>query len=85
MSWAVYGTIFRITPESGASFTVTGGFMNAAIRSLEMVPKVFLKLVSVFKEASKNLVRYGILIFLEIRTPKQFNNHQRIYRKYCLT
>jgi hypothetical protein len=40
IAWAVYGTIFRITASSGASFTVTGGFLDAA--------------TSVFKEARKN-------------------------------
>jgi hypothetical protein len=41
IAWAVYGTIFRITASSGASFTVTGGFLDAA--------------TSVFKEARKTL------------------------------
>ncbi len=36
-------------PGSGASFTVTGGFLNAATSSLKRITG------SVFKEASKNL------------------------------
>jgi hypothetical protein len=54
MSWAVYGTIFRITTGYGASFTVTGGFLNAATITLKRDGRIF-KLASVFKEARKNL------------------------------
>jgi hypothetical protein len=42
-------------PGSRASFTVTWGFLNAATSSLNRVTGRILKLVSVFKEASKIL------------------------------
>jgi hypothetical protein len=60
MSWSVYGTIFRIPAGSGASFTVTGGFLNWGVTG------GLKKLVSVFKEASKNLA----FDFLIIKTNK---------------
>jgi hypothetical protein len=55
MSWAAYGTM-----GSGASFTVTGGFLNTATSSLNRVTGRILKIstVSVFKEASKNFAFY---------------------------
>ncbi len=42
-------------PDSGESYSGTGGFRNAETRSWWWRLEGFLKLVSVFKEASKNL------------------------------
>jgi hypothetical protein len=51
--WAVYGTKFRITAGgSGSSFTVTGGFLNAATITLK---RVIGRILVFFKEARKNL------------------------------
>jgi hypothetical protein len=51
LSWTVYGTIFRITPGSGASFTEKGAFLKCRNKLFEEVTGRILK--SVFKEASK--------------------------------
>ncbi len=67
-------------PGYRASFTVTGGFLNAVTRSLKKVTGRIFKyyLVSVFKEAIKNLA-FG---FLSNKDEQNFKNHKRIYRNY---
>jgi hypothetical protein len=49
--------LFNSQPGCGASFTVTGGFLNAATSSSKGVTGRILKIstVTVFKEASNNL------------------------------
>jgi hypothetical protein len=42
--------------ETTQVLQVTGGFMNAATSSLKRVTEGFLKLVSVFKEASQDFL-----------------------------
>jgi hypothetical protein len=56
MSWEVYGTITESHPGNVASFSVTGGFLNATRRLLE----VFLKLLSFLKKQTKTLSRKNI-------------------------
>jgi hypothetical protein len=51
MSWAVYGTILESQPGSGASFTVTDGFLNAATSSLKRVTGRILKISKCFQRS----------------------------------
>jgi hypothetical protein len=60
------------------SFQNHSGFLNAITSSLKRFLKGVIKLVNIFKEASKT----WYLIFLAIRTPKKLKNRQHIYRKY---
>ncbi len=63
---------------SGASFTVNGGFLNAATSFWTRLLVGFLNLISVFKEANKNLA----FDFVSNKDLQNFKNHKRIYRKY---
>jgi hypothetical protein len=57
-SWAVYGTIFRITVRPGANFPATGGFLNAATSSVKRVTgRIFL--IRVFKKQVKLGIRFS--------------------------
>jgi hypothetical protein len=53
------------------------GFPNATTSSMKRVPERSSKIISIFKEASKNLV----FDFLGDKDTKKLN-HQRIHRQY---
>ncbi len=62
----------------GASFTVTGGILNAATSSLKRVIRAIFKFGSVFNEASQDFIFH----FLYNKAAKEFKTHRRLFRKY---
>jgi hypothetical protein len=49
MSYVVYGAVLESKPGSGVSFTVTGGFLNAATSPLNRVTGRIVKISKCFQ------------------------------------